>query len=99
MLWLISIMFERMRKFAAMSNKPSAEKIRLLKKDKWNWVYIGGFITFMIGLALRLASVMSTEDVFFKNLEAFQGTGRDVYNGTEYYNNQNQFIDWVGFEG
>ena len=72
MMWLISIQIERMRKFAAMANKPVAEKVRLLKKDKWNMLYGLAFITFMAGLVLRLASVMSADDVFYKNIASFR---------------------------
>ena len=45
LIWLISIQIERMKKFAAMANKPRAEKIKLLKKDKWNAVYLLAFLT------------------------------------------------------
>ena len=45
LIWLISIQIERMKKFAAMANKPRAEKIKLLKKDKWNAVYGLAFLT------------------------------------------------------
>ena len=72
MVWLVSIQIERMRKFAAIANKPKAEKIRLLKKDKWNMLYGLAFITFMAGLVLRLASVMSADDVFYKNIASFR---------------------------
>ena len=60
MIWLVSIQIERMRKFAAIANKPRAEKIRLLKKDKWNMLYGLAFITFMAGLGQRVFCAQQT---------------------------------------
>lgn len=53
LIWLISIQIERMKKFAAMANKPRAEKIKLLKKDKWNAVYLLAFLTCLGMILLR----------------------------------------------
>ena len=36
-----------------MANKPRAEKIKLLKKDKWNAVYLLAFLTCLGMILLR----------------------------------------------
>ena len=64
LIWLISIQIERMKKFAAMANKPRAEKIKLLKKDKWNAVYGLAFLTC---LGMILLSPILILDFFTRN--------------------------------
>ena len=55
-----------MKKFAAMANKPRAEKIKLLKKDKWNAVYLLAFLT-CLGMILLSFKI----EVFFDDSQSF----------------------------
>lgn len=93
LIWLISIQIERMKKFAAMANKPRAEKIKLLKKDKWNAVYLLAFLTCLAGLILRVASVMQSDDVFYKNVAAFQNTQRPIYIDIDYTSDDRVYVN------
>ena len=77
-IWMFSIQIERIRKFIAISNKSKREKFKMIIRDRWNLMYLLSMLTFVAGLILRGASLVSYQDIFEMNVKAFKGTERNI---------------------